>query len=115
MSINTVFSKHGKYLVQTSENRGYITSTVYERKQKGRFYKEVQCFGGKVYGRIGSKYPYIKKIQSMAAEEYSNYKYDYDQIGYEKAHNILKQLLPSYPEHSHMFFEGMLIVTLHKR
>lgn len=104
------YVKCGKYIVEQIDFKLNCLLRVWEPLQKGRYYKDVLKINGKLYGRVGSKYPYIKKIRSLTREEYISYKKDYDKIGFEKAYEIIFSNFPELREEIYMKDDGKVMV-----
>lgn len=107
------YVKCGKFIVEQIEFKINSVLKVWEPLQKGRFYKEVSRINGKLYGRIGTKYPYIKKIKTLTREEYINYKQEYDKIGFEKAYSIIHNHFPEIMHETYMKNDGKIFIMYH--
>ena len=87
------------------------TYCVWEPIRRGRYYREVKKIKGKLYGKVGTKYPYIKKIKQMTELEHREYKKWLNERCYKTAYQIIDICFPELSEEpKHIFLEGEVIV-----
>lgn len=109
--------------METAEYKQYIvekksfewpksdTYMVWEPIKRGRYYREVKMFKGKLYGKVGTKYPYIKKIKQMSEAEHREYKKWLNERCYQTAYEIVDTCYPEIVEEGrYMLLEGEVII-----
>lgn len=100
-----------KYIVEQNAIRNTLIFKVWEPIKKGRYYREVKKIEGKLYGRLGTKYPYIKKTKKMNNEEHIQYKKHVEKQAFETAYQVVEICYPEIFMNDFMFVDGEVLVV----
>lgn len=105
------FKKYHKYIVEQKAKRNTLIFKVWEPIKKGRYYREVQKINHTLYGRVGTKYPYIKKRKSMTDEDHLQYKEHLEKQTQMVAYEVVEICYPDIFSEEYLLVDGEVLVV----
>lgn len=107
-----VTTRYMQYVVEQRAKRDTLIFKVWEPIQRGRFYREVKMFDGKLHGRKGTRFPYIKKSKGMSYAEHLKYKQNLDKQEQDNAYDIIEFCHPDIFTKKFLLVDGEVLVVL---
>lgn len=107
-----ITSQYRQYIVEQKAKNDTLIFKVWEPIKQGHFYREIKTFNGILYGRKGTRYPYIKKTKKMDDTEHIAYKQYLDEKEQTHAYEIIEICHPDIFTKKFLLVEGEALVLI---